>query len=223
MHRLRDGPTEHLALRRSQAVVYENHSYTDWLNVTWNRRSSTGTLLVILLFGLSACANSPSAGISADPSSATTQQSSLGETAPILETPTPTAIETTSPAVSPPAPQPSAIVDTGDAPDPIVYALGSEATTKHPTPNCSEVVANWTATNGPVWVTVMVDGPTSVTVTINGEAATEMTFDIEAGQDTHVFEYPSIDPSSVRTVLVTVGDSPQEVGGSCFATGSPTN
>jgi hypothetical protein len=101
------------------------------------------------------------------------------------------------------------------------FELGSAPTTVEPPPACSVAVASWTAALGPVSVTVNADGPTTVTVSLN--AQTTQTASIQDGQITHQFDFNN-DASTVKTVLVTAttgGPGGDELGGSCFATGSP--
>lgn len=174
--------------------------------------------------------------------STTTTPTTAATASPSSDSPSPTArstaaatlVSTTTPTASPsfasasaaattkatPSPAP-AKQTTAAAVDPIQYELGSKATTRLPVPACNEVVAFWTAALGPVEVTVNANGPTSVEVVVNGTTVQDAT--IAPGNDTHVFEFPSLNAASVKVVKVTATDSPQETGGSCIATGSPTN
>lgn len=168
----------------------------------------------------------------------TAATASPGSNSPSPAPPTTTAaaapVSTTTPTASPSSASASAAATTKTPPspppakrttaaavDPIQYELGSKATTRLPVPACNEVVAFWTAALGPVEVTVNADGPTSVEVVVNGTTVQDA--NIAPGNDTHIFAFPSLDPASVKVVKVTATDSPQETGGSCIATGSPTN
>lgn len=173
------------------------------------QRRSVRQLAWTLLGGLAV------AGISACASTSTTASHSTS-TRPV---PASTTTRTTVAPSSTTRPVPST---TSTTPVPAAsYELGSAATTMQPPPNCSLAVGGWTAALGPVSVTVNADGPTDVTVTINDGAASQVAR-ISDGQDTQQFDFPSFNPSKVRTVKVTASSSPQEQGGSCIATGSPT-
>ena len=119
----------------------------------------------------------------------------------------------------------SPVVASTPTPDPIRYELGSKATTSASPPACVETVGAWTGTNGPGITTVFVnaDGPTRVTVDVARKRGSDVivSAEIKAGQITHQFDL-KIDALSVARVKITATNSPQEVGGSCFAPGSPT-
>jgi ABC-type glycerol-3-phosphate transport system substrate-binding protein len=121
-----------------------------------------------------------------------------------------------------PAPTVAATSDASPAQSDVVYALG--APSAHPGNPCSLAAANWTAANGPVWVSVMVAGQDAVTfdVTLKSGAHIRDAFTIPGGQDTHIFVLKTVNPSSVAKVLVTAAGNAAEHGGSCLATGSPT-
>ncbi len=126
---------------------------------------------------------------------------------------------------APPAGPPSDGAPTYDSPG-VGYVLDAQSASGTLGP-CHDPLNQWTGADGTVVVYIsslqQAQGVTySLTVTINGGSSQLGT--IEEGQDTHNFEFPGIDPESVKQVVVTAADAADGTkGGSCIVPGSPTN